>query len=72
MIRRDQLGDAGDFLEGIMGDLIALEGHGDAVDAIADELRGVRGQISDLDRKVDKYVDQCLRELGQDHIRLDF
>ena len=44
----------------------------DRMKPVEDELRGVRGQISDLDRKVDKYVDQCLRELGQDHIRLDF
>lgn len=44
----------------------------DRMKPVEQELRDVRGQISDLDRKVDKYVDQCLRELGQDHIRLDF
>ncbi len=44
----------------------------DRMRPVEDELREVRGQISSLDGKVDDYVEQRLRELGHDHIRLDF
>ncbi len=44
----------------------------DRMKPIEDELRGVRSQISDLDHKVDKYVDQLVRDLGKTHILLDF
>lgn len=44
----------------------------DRMKPVEDELREVRGKISALDAKVDKYVEQCLRDLGQTHIRLDF
>ena len=44
----------------------------DRMKPVEEELRGVRGKISELDGRVDKYVEQCLRELGQSHVRLDF
>lgn len=44
----------------------------DRMKPVEEELRGVRGKISELDSRVDKYVEQCLRELGQSHVRLDF
>lgn len=44
----------------------------DRMKPVEEELRQVRGKISELDGRVDKYVAQCLRELGQSHVRLDF
>ncbi len=44
----------------------------DRMKPVEDELRGVRSQINALDNKVDDYVELCLRELGKDHVRLDF
>ena len=44
----------------------------DRMKPVEEELRGVRGQINELDDKVDAYVYQCLHELAKTHIMLDF